>query len=81
MGEGRLQHVIGANLRRLRVAAGASQEAFGEQVGWHRTMVGAVERGERNLNLRTIERLSTRLGVDPLDLLRTADDRDAPPGH
>lgn len=48
---------------------GHSQESFGEFVGWHRTFVGAVERGERNLTLRTVERLAQQLAVHPLALL------------
>jgi transcriptional regulator with XRE-family HTH domain len=48
---------------------GLSQEKFGAAVGWHRTFVGAVERGERNLTLRSVERISDQLGVHPLDLL------------
>ncbi|MGI8756433.1 MAG: helix-turn-helix domain-containing protein [Acidimicrobiales bacterium] len=71
--EGLLQVVVGANLRRLRSDLGFSQEAFGDHIGWHRTFVGAVERGERNLTMRTIERLSTELGVHPLELLYDRD--------
>lgn len=67
--EGRLQQVVGENLRRVRRKLGYSQESFGEHVGWHRTFVGAVERGERNLTLRTVERISEQLNVDPLELL------------
>jgi transcriptional regulator with XRE-family HTH domain len=67
--EGDLQVVVGENLRRLRRQMGFSQESFGEHVGWHRTFVGAVERGERNLTLRTVERLAAQLNVHPLALL------------
>lgn len=67
--EGRVQQVVGENLRRVRVDLGYSQESFGQHVGWHRTFVGAVERGERNLTLRTVERISEQLGVHPLELL------------
>ena len=67
--EGQLQIVVGDNLRRLRRQMGFSQESFGEHVGWHRTFVGAVERGERNLTLRTIERLAVQLRVHPLALM------------
>lgn len=67
--EGDLQHIVGDNLRRLRRQMGYSQESFGEHVGWHRTFVGAVERGERNLTLRTVERLAQQLEVHPLALL------------
>ncbi|MCB0963676.1 MAG: helix-turn-helix transcriptional regulator [Acidimicrobiales bacterium] len=67
--EGDLQVVVGANLRRVRRQMGFSQESFGQHVGWHRTFVGAVERGERNLTLRTVERLADQLDVHPLALL------------
>ena len=67
--EGELQLTVGRNLRRVRKGLGLSQEAFGGELDWHRTFVGAVERGERNLTLKTVERLSDQLGVNPLDLL------------
>jgi transcriptional regulator with XRE-family HTH domain len=67
--EGELQVAVGRNIRRARQALGLSQEQFGERVGWHRTFVGGVERGERNLTLKTIERLSDQLDLEPLDLL------------
>lgn len=67
--EGELQKIVGDNLRRLRRKMGYSQESFGDYVGWHRTFVGAVERGERNLTLRTVERLARQLHVHPLALL------------
>lgn len=65
-----LQKRLGANLRRYREERGLSQEAFADQLGWHRTYVGGLERGQRNLSLRALEDLAARIGVDPLDLLR-----------
>lgn len=38
-------------------------------LGVHRTYMGGVERGERNLTLRSVERMAARIGVDPLSLL------------
>lgn len=67
--EGQLQLALGRNLRKVREGLDLSQEQFGELVGWHRTLVGAVERGERNLTLRSVERVCIRLAVDPLELL------------
>ncbi|MBF6621251.1 MAG: helix-turn-helix transcriptional regulator [Patulibacter sp.] len=69
---GDLQRAFGRNLRAIREARGYSQEAFAADVLCiHRTLAGAIERGERNLTLTTIERIAERAGVDPLDLLRS----------
>lgn len=72
--EGDLQVVMGRNLRRLRRASGFSQEEFGDHIGYHRTLVGALERGEKNITLRTLERVCQQLGVHPLELLWSEDD-------
>jgi hypothetical protein len=66
---GDLQRIVGKNLRAYRQAKGLSQEAFAELVGMHRTYIGGVERGERNLTLATVERYAEAIGLDPLDLL------------
>ncbi|MDA8292070.1 MAG: helix-turn-helix transcriptional regulator [Actinomycetota bacterium] len=67
--EGDLQRAVGARLRSRRETLGLSQEAFAERLGVHRTYMGGIERGERNLTLRSVERIAGRLGVDPLALL------------
>lgn len=69
MAIGDLQRTVGKNLRAYRQAKGLSQEAFAELVGMHRTYIGGVERGERNLTLATVERYAEAIGLDPLDLL------------
>ena len=67
--EGELQKVVGENLRRYRQSKGLSQEAFADVLNVHRTYLGGVERGERNLTLKTVERLAKTLGTEPLQLL------------
>lgn len=69
MAEGDLQKIVGANLRRFREEQGLSQEAFAEVLGWHRTYIGGLERGERNLSLQAVERIAERLKVEPASLL------------
>lgn len=71
--EGDLQRVVGRNLRRHRQARGLSQEAFADLVGVHRTYMGGLERGERNLTLRSVERIAAMLEMDPIALLRDGD--------
>ncbi len=70
--EGDLQIRVGRNIRRMRQERGMSQEDFADVMGVHRTFMGAVERGERNLTLRTLERLAAKLKVKPEDLLKPA---------
>lgn len=67
--EGELQKTVGANLRLYRQRKGLSQEDFAHELGVHRTYMGGVERGERNLTLRSVERFAESLGISPLDLL------------
>jgi transcriptional regulator with XRE-family HTH domain len=69
--EGELQRTLGRNLRAYREAQGLSQEAFADLLGLHRTYMGGVERGERNLTLRSVERLASKIGVEPLALFRS----------
>lgn len=67
--EGQLQRTVGRNLRAHREARGLSQERFAELLGVHRTYMGGIERGERNLTLKSLERIAGRIRVDPLELL------------
>jgi transcriptional regulator with XRE-family HTH domain len=68
--EGELQRVLGRNVRRYREARGLSQEAFADLLGYHRTYMGGLERGERNLTLQSVEKLARQIEMDPLELLR-----------
>ena len=61
MAEGDLQRTVGRNLRAYREAHGLSQEAFADQVGVHRTYMGGLERGERNLTLDSVDALVEQL--------------------
>lgn len=70
MDESRLLEAFGAAVRRRRHAAGLSQERLAEEAGLHRTYVGSLERGERNVSLVNICRIGAALGVPPAALMR-----------
>lgn len=61
--------IVAANVPAIRVERGVSEEAFAKAIGVHRTYMGGIGRGERNLRLGSLERLAGRLGVDALELL------------
>lgn len=64
-----LARVLAVNIRRLRRVRGWSQEDCAEACGLHRTYIGAVERGERNITMATLERIANAFHVSPVDLL------------
>ena len=61
--------VFAANVRRLRTERGLSQEELGEAAGVHRTYIGMLERGEKNVTIYNIERVARALEVKPASLL------------
>jgi len=61
--------LLSRNLRKLRIELNYSQEKLAEMCGYHRTYIGSIERGERNITLTTLEALSDALGVSPESLL------------
>jgi transcriptional regulator with XRE-family HTH domain len=58
------------NLRAARVTKGLSQEDLAALAGLHRTYVGSVERGERNVSIDNMEKLAIALGYALPELLK-----------
>lgn len=56
---------FGRTVRKYRVASGLSQEELAATAGLHRTYVGGIERGERNVSLENIVRLARALKIHP----------------
>lgn len=67
--EGELQRTFGQNLRAYRKARGLTQEKLADELGHDPTYIGGIERGERNLSLRVLERLAAQIDADPLTML------------
>lgn len=64
---------VGAAIRAQRERAGLSQEELATRAGIHRTYVGGIERGERNVAVLNLRRLAVALGVVPSLLLAPCD--------
>lgn len=57
--------MFGENIREIRLAKQISQEKLGQLTGLHRTYIGCIERGERNLSLKNIVKISRALNEKP----------------
>jgi len=68
-----LQQRLGRIVRDRREALGLTQEELGERCDLHRTYIGSIERGERNLSLHNIERIAHALGILAWELIRAAE--------
>ena len=64
-----LKAILAANIHAFRETNNLSQEDFADMCGLHRTYVGSVERGERNVTLSTLEVFAAVLGVSVPQLL------------
>jgi transcriptional regulator with XRE-family HTH domain len=65
-----IQRKLGDRIRKLRSRKGWSQEEFAAVSGVHRTYIGAVERGEKNLTLSTLHTLTKTLDTSIAQLFR-----------
>lgn len=61
---------FGDRVRELRKSEGYSQESFADECGLDRTYMGGIERGERNVALRNIEKIAEALGISIAELMR-----------
>ena len=62
-------NVIGNNVRENRKKLGLSQEELADLSGVHRTYIGAVERGEKNISALSIAKIAKALKIKPDKLL------------
>ena len=66
-------HILGSEIRRLRSDRCLSQEAFADLCGLDRTYIGSVERGERNVSLINLLKISHALALSLSSLLSCLD--------
>jgi transcriptional regulator with XRE-family HTH domain len=59
----KIQVRFGRIVREERLKTGQSQEKFAEKVGVHRTYIGMIERGEKNITIANIEKIANALNI------------------
>lgn len=65
-----IQTKFGQKIREIRTQKGFSQEVLASKSGLHRTYISDIERGDRNVSLKNVEKLAKALGVSAHDLLK-----------
>lgn len=63
-----LLKAFGTVVRERRIQLKFSQEELAHQAGLHRTYIGMIERGEKNITLENIHKISTALKTSISDL-------------
>lgn len=61
---------LGLAVRKRREATGISQEKFADRIGSNRAYYGDIERGKRNLTIRSLHRIAEGLSTTVPELLR-----------
>ena len=69
---------LGRRVHELRVAKEWSQEEFAHIGGLHRTYIGQIERGEKNISFGNLVKISAVLGVTMSELLSELEDSASP---
>ncbi len=55
---------FGIHLRKIRIERGFSQEVLAAKAGLHRTYIGMLERGEKNITLNSMLKISRALKIE-----------------
>jgi transcriptional regulator with XRE-family HTH domain len=69
-----IKKIFGKNVRLQREKLKISQEKLAELCDLHRTYIGAIERGERNVSLENIQKIAEGLQVKISDLVKGIND-------
>lgn len=64
---------LGARIRDMRKSQGLSQEQLAEVSGLHHTYIGAVERGERNISIKSLLKITDALKISMGEVFESVD--------
>jgi transcriptional regulator with XRE-family HTH domain len=66
----KLKKIFSNNVRKYRIKQNLSQEELAGKAGLHRTYIGSVERGERNITINAMEKNCIALEMSIIDLFK-----------
>ncbi|OKP81516.1 transcriptional regulator [Paenibacillus helianthi] len=69
-----LRNTVGDRIRAIRKAKGLTQQQLAELSNLDDAYIGAVERGERNFSVDTLEKIIVALKIQPMELFQNLDD-------
>ena len=61
---------VGLLIKKLREQKGLSQEDLANDCNIPKSQIGRIERAEINTTIRTLYKISSALGIAPIDLLK-----------
>jgi transcriptional regulator with XRE-family HTH domain len=67
--DNKLSTIVGNNIKKYRNILNISQEELAARASLHRTYIGGIERGERNITLDSLQVIATALNVAPAELI------------
>ncbi|MED3882814.1 helix-turn-helix transcriptional regulator [Priestia megaterium] len=65
-----LKVLLGKRIRELRIIKGISQEELASIADIHRTYIGAIERGEKNITVCTASKVAQSLNITLEELVK-----------
>ncbi|MEK4524768.1 helix-turn-helix transcriptional regulator [Paenibacillus sp. FSL H8-0104] len=71
-----LLELVGARIRDLRKSRDLSQEALAENAGFNPSYIGFIERAERNISLKNLEKIAAALDVGVYELFTYVKERE-----
>lgn len=60
---------VGQNIRKYREKAGFTQEELAFEAGLHRAYIGQIERGEKNIGIKNLQKIANTLKIKISKLL------------
>jgi len=70
-----MRKLVGANVRRVRLEKGLSQEQLAEKSGFTQQYISGLESGQRNPTVITLHEIAQALGVPHITLVTPADSK------